>query len=89
MRKPMILSFLVMFLVSVPTVAAPKRPVAPPPAKTEAEQIDASLTELEAFIRDSSMNPRKGADGATLEDFKEDLQISTNNSDPAPETRPQ
>jgi hypothetical protein len=56
--------------------AAPKANEAAP-AKTNEEQIDASLAELEALIRDSRLQPKKKGAPAQLEDFREDLEISS------------
>jgi hypothetical protein len=62
------------------TAQAAKAP-APKAAKaetqTEEEKIDASLAELEALIRDSRLAPRKDGQPAQLEDFREDLEISS------------
>lgn len=43
----------------------------------EADKIDASLAELNALIMDSSLKPKNGKQ-ASLDDFKENLELSDN-----------
>lgn len=73
MRKPTILFILAAFTISLPAIAAKNKPV----EKIEADQIEASLSELSALIHDSSLKSKTGKT-AMLEDFREDLQLSNN-----------
>lgn len=44
---------------------------------TKEEEIHESIAEINSLLRDSRMNP-KSENPAVLEDFKEDLQLSSN-----------
>jgi len=77
MFKPLLFSLLSLSVAAFSAFAEKNPVVAPNLEKKEAEQIDASLAELNALIRDSRLAPKQGH-VAQLEDFREDLQLSEN-----------
>jgi len=80
MLKPALLSVVTLCLALSPAFAAPAKPEAKKKMveQSEAEQIDASLAELNALINDSRLSPRKDGKQAMLEDFEENLELSQN-----------